>query len=229
MTARLALDTSTRVGSAAVGRGDRALAEVNLDIEGIHSQVVMPAVDFALTVAGVAPHEIREVVVGAGPGSFTGVRTAVSIAKGWCTGAGATLYGYPSLLALAASVSADGQPICALLDARRGEVYAACYEFRGDEVREVLAPAAFTIPELVERSKDLKKSARWVGDGAGAYRTQLEELGVQVAPGPPAWPRASALLWLRARWPDLGRVRDPNTWEPLYVRDAGVRPRQFAQ
>lgn len=229
MTTRLALETSTRVGSVAVGCGARTLAEVNLDIEGTHSEVVMPAVDFALTVAGVAPREVGELVVGTGPGSFTGVRTAASIAKGWCAGADVSLYAYPSLLALTASACADGDPVCALLDARRGEVYAACYAFQGDDVKELVVPGAFTIAELVERVRALGARPHWVGEGVLAHGARLGELGVEVPSGPPAWPRASALLWLRARWPELGRVRDPNMWEPLYVRDAGVRPRRFAE
>lgn len=223
---RVALETSTPVGSVAVGPAGTACVEVNLGIEEAHSEAVLPALDFALASAGVARSEVDEVVVGTGPGSFTGVRIAASIAKGWWFATGVPLYGYPSLLALAAGAVADERPVCALLDARRGQTYAACYGFAGGELTEWLAPAALAVPELVEELKQRRLSPRCVGAGAEAYRTELEDHGLTVASGPPAWPRASALLWLRERWPLRGRIADPNEWEPLYVRDSGARARR---
>jgi tRNA threonylcarbamoyladenosine biosynthesis protein TsaB len=74
------------------------------------------------------------VIVGAGPGSFTGVRVAAATARGLAHGLGVPLYAYSSLAAVAMETGLDGN-VCALFDARRGEVYAACYESSGTRIR----------------------------------------------------------------------------------------------
>jgi tRNA threonylcarbamoyladenosine biosynthesis protein TsaB len=76
--------------------------------------------------------DIEEVVVGAGPGSFTGVRVAGATAKGLVAALDVPLVAYSSLLALVAGVPATG-PVCGLFDARRGEVYAGCWRV-GDAI-----------------------------------------------------------------------------------------------
>lgn len=243
MSVRLALETSTPVGSVAVGRergareareargapearGGASEVEVNLGIQETHSEVLLPAVDFALAMAGVARSQVSEIVVGTGPGSFTGVRVAAAIAKGWWFAAGVTLHGYPTLLALAAAAGVGDRPVCALLDARRREVYAACYRLGAASIEEHIAPAVFGVDALGDRLRELDGATLCVGPGAEAYRAALERDGWPVARGPILWPRASSLLWLRERWPEAGAIFDPNRWEPLYVRDSGARVRR---
>lgn len=228
MSVRLALETSTPVGSIAVGRGDSAEVEVNLGIQDTHSEVLLPAVDFCVAMAGAARSEVEEIVIGTGPGSFTGVRVAAAIAKGWSFATNATLYGYPTLLALAATAGAEERAVCALLDARRGEVYAAVYRIAAEVFEESLAPGVFDVRALGERLRDLGDAPLCVGPGARAYRAALVADGWPVAEGPTIWPRAATLLWLRAHRPDAGAILDPNRWEPLYVRDSGARARRDA-
>lgn len=225
MSVRLAFETSTPVGSVAVGAPAGTLVEVNLSIAETHSEMLLPAVDFALAAGGVARSEVREVVIGTGPGSFTGVRIAAAVAKGWWFAAGVELWGYPTLLALAAGAALDERPVCALLDARRGEVYGACYRFGRDGIEELLAPTARPASELAELLDRSGLAPLCVGAGAVAYRAELEARGLRVAAGPASWPRASSLLWLRERRPESGRIVDPSRWEPLYVRDSGARAR----
>jgi tRNA threonylcarbamoyladenosine biosynthesis protein TsaB len=230
VSVRLALETSTPVGSVAVGSADGGgvvRVEVNLGIEEMHSEVLVPAVDYALATAGATRAQVEEIVVGTGPGSFTGVRIAAAVAKGWCWARDLRLYGYPSLWALAAAAAHDGI-VCALLDARRGDVYAACVEFRGAELVEHMPPRALPGDALVDALRELARPPLCVGPGVEAVGPALAEHGVRVATGAPAWPRAAGLLWLRERWPARGRIADPVRWEPLYVRDPGARPRRSA-
>lgn len=226
MSVRVALETSTPVGSVAVGGPEGVRAEVTLRIEEMHSEVLMPALDFALATAGVARAQVRELVIGVGPGSFTGVRIAAAVAKGWWFATDAGLWGYPSTLALAADAgAAEGRPVCGLLDARRGEVYAAGYRFGAGRIEELFAPTARAASELAQELARDGLRALCVGPGAAAYRSELEAHGHAVPPGPTAWPRARTLLWLRERWPEGGTILDPSRWEPLYVRDSGARVR----
>lgn len=201
---------------------DGALAaEVRLGMQRRHAQTLLPALDFALGLAGVDRDAIGEVIVGAGPGSFTGVRIAGATAHGLVRALGIPLYAYSSLAALAAGVGAGGRTVCGLLDARRGEVYAACYRFPdAAALEEVRAPAVLEIEDLLRDLAD--DDVVHVGEGALRYRGAIEAAGHEVAPAHLAAPRASTLLWLRGLDPERGRVEQPGSWEPLYLRGSGA-------
>ena len=121
----LALETSTSLGSIAVGRGDTLISECALAVRATHSETVLDEVERMLARARIGVDGIERVVIGAGPGSFTGVRIAASLAKGWCHARGVPLFAYSSLRSVAASAGRDR--VCALFDARRGEVYGAAW------------------------------------------------------------------------------------------------------
>ncbi|HEX2190067.1 MAG TPA: tRNA (adenosine(37)-N6)-threonylcarbamoyltransferase complex dimerization subunit type 1 TsaB, partial [Longimicrobiaceae bacterium] len=186
----LALDTSTSVGSVAVGEGERLLAEVLLTVGAGHSSALLPAVDRALRSAGMSPADLAAVVVGGGPGSFTGVRIAAATAKGIVHAAGVPLFAYPSLLAAAAGCWGADRPVCALFDARRRDVYAACYRF-GAGVEEVMAPEALVLDEVLDRFRG-GPPALFTGEAAVIHRGEIERVpGARVVPAQLAAPRAS--------------------------------------
>jgi tRNA threonylcarbamoyladenosine biosynthesis protein TsaB len=217
---RIAIETATSLGSVAVGRDDRVLAEVVLGVQTRHAERALPALETALELAGVDRGAVDEVVVGGGPGSFTGVRVAGATAKGLATALQAPLLAYSSLLALAAAVPI-GRPVCGLFDARRGEVYAGCWSVSPETLVEHLAPVVGPIGSIVERLRDLEATAGaaplFVGEGAERYRAALEGAGSAVAVGPAA-PRASTLLWLARHHRGAGHVEAVAGWEPTYVR-----------
>src|SRR5918912_3862706 len=105
----LALDASTYVGSVAVLRGAELLAEREAAMRGEHEERLLPAVDGALRAAGVVPTSLHRVVCGAGPGSFTSLRIAASIAKGIAVGCGLPLLAVSSLMLAAASIARPGR------------------------------------------------------------------------------------------------------------------------
>jgi tRNA threonylcarbamoyladenosine biosynthesis protein TsaB len=217
----LALDSSAGVGSVAVGDGDRLLGEIVLNVGPGASSALMPAVDAVLRTAGLVPAELRAVVVAGGPGSFTGLRIAAATAKGIAAAGGIPLYAYSGLLASAAGQWASARPVCALFDARRRDVYLACYRF-GAGVEELIAPTAMGVDEVIERFRG-GEPPLFTGEAAALHGEELaRELGAPVVPGLLAAPRASALLWLARAAPEMGRVADPAAWEPEYVRAAGA-------
>jgi len=112
--------------------------------------------------------------------------------------------------------------VCALFDARRRDVFAGCYAFRADGVEELMAPEALPLDALIERFRG-SPAPVFVGEGAQAYRQELEEaLGARVVPPHLGQPRASALIWLAVTEPGRGLVDDPATWEPDYLRASGA-------
>lgn len=223
----LALDSATATGSVAVGNGGALIAEVVLGVAGAHSAALLPAADQALRMAGLRPSDLRAVVVGAGPGSFTGIRIAAASAKGMVQGLGVPLLAYSSLLAAAvAGWGADGE-VCALFDARRRDVYAAAYRLGNGGAGEgvvdtLLPPSALSLDRVIERYRG-GRAPLFVGDAATRHAAELErELGARVLPPQLGIPRASALLWLAERAPEWGRVEDAAAWEPEYVRASGA-------
>lgn len=215
----LAVETATSTGSVAIWKGGLAL-ELSLHIQGAHSERVLPAIDRALEMTETRPGDVTAIVVGSGPGSFTGVRIAASVGKGWAMAGGTRLFAYPSLLAVAAGCGAPG-PVCAVFDARRGQVYAACYELSDDGPAERLAPGAWRIEDLLAELASRKLKPVFAGAGAVLYREMVGAAfgGATVLPAHLAAPRAASLLWLRHVAPELGRVAEPDAWEPVYVRD----------
>jgi tRNA threonylcarbamoyladenosine biosynthesis protein TsaB len=133
----LALDTSTPVMSIAVMNGDEVLGEISSDAERNHSVLLMPEIDRLLGEAGLKPRDIGAIAVGVGPGSYTGVRIGVTVAKTFAWSLGLPLYAVSSLEALAlggwraacsAGVKVDASAwVVPALDARRGQAFTAVY------------------------------------------------------------------------------------------------------
>jgi tRNA threonylcarbamoyladenosine biosynthesis protein TsaB len=216
----LAIETSTPLGSIAVGNGSSVLAEVVLGVQSRHSHALLPAIDFALAEAHVAKRDIARVIVGGGPGSFTGLRIAGATAKALTRASNIPLFAYSGLAALAAG-AATQQPVCALFDARRGEVYAACYRFPDfARMETIMEPAPRHIEEVLN-ALDVAGTL-FMGDGALQNRALISEANGMIAPAHLAVPRAASLLWLSDIMSHAGEVADIAAWEPLYLRDSGA-------
>ena len=217
----LALDTATPLGSVAIGWPGRILAEVTLGVQVRHSEALLPAISFVLERTSIRQQELSRIIVGAGPGSFTGVRIAAATGKGLARALGLPLFAYSSLAALAANAAVAGEPVCALFDARRNEVYAACYRFPPNGgITTELAPAAMEIDDVLRRV--LVLDPVFVGEGAIRHRERIAALGGRLALPAMVVPHSSALIWLAGEAPELGQVSDPAHWVPDYARPAGA-------
>ena len=216
---RLALETGGRLGGAGLARGDTLLAESLLSVRATHSETVLPEVARLLERCAVEPEKLEEVVVGAGPGSFTGIRIAASLAKGLCAATGARLRAFSSLASVAAGTGVPAR-LCVFLEARRDEVYAAAWEGAPSPEPDV-GPLVQEAATVVER---LDGASGWTfaGDGAVSRRAALEERGGRVLPPPFSASRPASLLWLAEGFPGAGDVGDPATWEPTYLRSSGA-------
>ncbi len=214
----LALDTATAPGGVAVGAGGDVLAEIVLGDASRHSELVLPAIEFALRASAATIAEIDAIVVGAGPGSFTGVRIAAATAKGLAHARGVPLYAFPSLLAAAAAAARSWEePVCALFDARRGEAYAGCWRV-GESLDAILEPTAGDVAAIVAQLS--RHDPLYVGDGAARNRARIEEVGGRLAPPGATSGCAGALIRLLARG-DAEPV-DAARWQPSYVRAPNV-------
>ncbi len=216
---RLALDTSTPVGAVALAVDGHVVARARLTSQTRHASALLPAVDEALSAAGVDRHEIDAVIVGEGPGSFTGVRVAAATAKGLTRALQRPLYAVSSLAG--AALAHEALPIrYALFDARAERVYAACFGVGRARVEVLAPPHAAELRELL--AGDVPAGATFLGDGALKHRGVIEGAGFPVAePGPDMTVADGLLAWL-VRSPNAAPVLDPSGWEPEYVRVSGA-------
>jgi tRNA threonylcarbamoyladenosine biosynthesis protein TsaB len=218
----IAMDCSTSFGSVAIGLNGQVAAETTVQFRAGSSSALLPAVDFALGMAGYTAASVGRVVVGSGPGSFTGLRIAGATAKGLVHALDVPLYAYSSLLAAAVPFLREGgEPVGALFDARGQDVFMACYQLR-NELLIAVPPVACTLAEAIEALRNAR-AAVLVGDGAARHARELEaETGARPVPAPFGGPAAGSLLWLAGRFPTLGRVAAPHAWQPDYLRASGA-------
>lgn len=215
----LALDTSTMHGTAALGWGGWILGERELPPGSRHAASLLPAIAELMEEAGLRPGELRGVVVGSGPGSFTGVRVAAATARGLARGAGIPLIPVSSLAGAAATLAHQEGTLCPCIDARGDRVFAAVYRVGRGGVEELMAPRATRIQELLEAP--LPPGLRFAGDGAWRHREVLERAGFLVVEPPAGLPSARGLLRLA---PGISPHPEPARWEPDYLKGAGVSP-----
>ncbi len=212
----LGFDTSTSELSVAITSGPAVLAEheAGPDERGRprHATALLAAVEAALAEAG-GWERIGRLAVGVGPGTFTGLRIGVATARALAQARGLGLVGVSSLAALAAGVddAEPGRKRLAVLDAKRGEAFAALYDSAGAEVW----PAWVGPPEkLADRVRGLEERPLAVGDGSVRFRDELESAGATIPEdGDPAHcVRARHICRLAAEVPDARDI------EPNYLR-----------
>ena len=179
-----------------------------------------PALEQLLAWSGLDLQRIGGVAVGVGPGLFTGLRVGVETAKTLAQVLGVPIVGITSLDALAYTVRYTSRRIAAVIDARRGEVFAAVYRaVPGGVVRETELPGPEAGPPG-RGAAGVPEEVLCVGNGAILYRREIEELGSRVEFASPAvaHPDAAALVELAA--PRFLREEHDRLFDvvPMYIR-----------
>ena len=228
----LAIETATDVCGAALLQGGALVAEAHLHRPRIHAAHLAPLLQHLLERSSVAPADLDAVAVSMGPGSYTGLRIGVSTAKGLARATGAALIGVPTLEALAASLqpyTAPGDAVCACLDARRDEVYAAAYAFEDGTLAPLAETDALAVTAL-PGWLDAHPERLWlVGTGAEKAAPAFADAGRAVRVLSPAHHPPSAAWVGRRAWPRLeaGATEDIAAFEPYYLKAfAGTKPQQ---
>ena len=212
----VAFDTAGQVGSVAVSRGGDVLARVVLEERGRHAAGLVPAIGETLDQAGVDAEELSGIIVGEGPGSFTGVRVAAATAKGLAAGWNVPLWAVSSLAAGALAAQGAGVRYV-LFDARGDRVYGACYGVGSVGVQTLAPPHGGTLRDVL--SESVAAGAVFMGDGAVQHRAVIESAGFRVEDEPAGVPSGDALIRFLALHPEAPPIPDVGAWEPRYVRE----------
>lgn len=168
----LALDFSSAQRSAAVLNDGGTVAYEVVDASPGRDMKPFALIESALQLAKLERESIECIAVGIGPGSYAGIRVAISLAQGWQLGTGVKLLGISSVDCIAAQAAADGVSgnLSVAIDALRGEFYLASYETSGGSATETIRLKLATLAEAQERERTGEllvgpEAARWFPDG----------------------------------------------------------------
>jgi tRNA threonylcarbamoyladenosine biosynthesis protein TsaB len=219
MTVMLGLDTATADAAVAATRDGDVIREVSVEPgpEGRprHSQVLLAEIERCVDAAG-GWGSIERIAVGIGPGSFTGLRIGIATARALAQARSVPIAPVSSLGALARGIiglAGDGASALPVLDARRGEAFAALYDHDGVELWEPLVAG----PEgLARRVAELDSAPLAAGDGALRFAPELKAAGATVSPAEDPVHRVAARHVCALG--EAAAEAPPDKIEPLYLR-----------
>jgi len=215
----LALDTTTISGSVALLDGARLVGEISSAAALSHSERLLASVDLLLKQNGLTIGGMDGFAVAAGPGSFTGIRIGLSTVKAFAFASGKPVAAVSTLEALAWKLRESPLRLAApVVDAKKGEIYAALFEAAKKGVKEIIPQGAYS-PDGFLSLLPLGRIIHFVGSGVGVYGDKIESCLRDRA-------RFSARSTFIAAEVGLigyekltkGRTTDFKTLEPIYFR-----------
>ncbi|UCB50012.1 MAG: tRNA (adenosine(37)-N6)-threonylcarbamoyltransferase complex dimerization subunit type 1 TsaB, partial [Deltaproteobacteria bacterium] len=226
----LAFNTSTPQFSIALMKEEgTTLSEYYMASGSKNFRRFMPGIDFLLSTSEVDARDIKALIVATGPGSFTGLRVGLSEAKGMAQGLQIPIIGVSSLEAMAAQLPYARQPVCSIIDSRKGEVFAALFRW-GDDQRMVR-----TQPDTCLRIEDLpsiiEEPTLFLGNDFSKQGHQIREmldLKAELAPAHLWNLKASVVGTLGLKRFIAQDFDDLQELVPTYLRPPDIRPNPFA-
>lgn len=215
----LAIDTSNFTLGIALIDGNQVMGEYITNLKKNHSVRVMPAIETLLKDCDMLPKELDKIVVAKGPGSYTGVRIGVTIAKTLAWTLNIPLSGVSSLEALAANGRYFHGYVSPLFDARRGQVYTSLYEYNHEQLTMVIEDCNILSSEWASRLKERNRPVLFVGQDVEIHREAISQILGDLAffsPNQLFNPRPSELAF-------IGKAKmeeDIHHFVPNYVRMA---------
>jgi tRNA threonylcarbamoyladenosine biosynthesis protein TsaB len=216
----LGIETSNSPLSIAIVQDGQVVEEVTKNEKLTHSVTAMSTIEELFQKANLKPRDLDAIAVSEGPGSYTGLRIGVTIAKTLAWTLKKPLVGVSSLQVLAANAASETGVVCSLFDARRQNVYAAVYQ--GTQLETVIEVKHNSIEELLTQLQQLKVPVRFVGLDVENFNDKIiEQLGdyALFAPSSLALPRASQLISIAQKQP-LPSVEEVHNFVPRYHRIA---------
>jgi tRNA threonylcarbamoyladenosine biosynthesis protein TsaB len=221
----LGIETSTMRSSVCLGTERGLLASATLGRGRKHAEFLTPAIAFCLQQADVGLSSVAGVAVGLGPGLFTGMRVGIATAQTLAHARHLPVVGLNALDLLAYPVRwvRPDRLICAVIDARRSELFWAFYRPSAGGVQRVTDLRVGPAAKLAGEIEAVREDVLCVGDGAVAEASLLESAGAAVASHGNAHPSASALVELALPRFLREETQQPDDLRPIYVRKADAR------
>lgn len=222
----LGLDTATAQVGCALADNDGPVASFQLSRGRRHGETLAPAIDYLCRQAEINLGDVGAIAVDIGPGLFTGLRVGLATAKALAVALRIPVIGLTSLDILAYPYRQIGRDrlIASVIDARRGEVFWACYRAVPGGVQRITDYAVGPPGELASELLARREDTLAIGDGAWRYAEQLSAVGhVELAERGAAFPSAVVLVELAHPLALREEFVNPSELAPLYLRQADVR------
>lgn len=234
-----ALDTSGPNCSVGIYEDTKRLGEFILNNGVTHSQNLVPMIEQLEHFTGVALQEIDAFACSIGPGSFTGLRIGLATIKGFAFSLQKPVIAVPTLQAIASNVSHFDGILCAILDARNDNVYAACYQMQQGKLIQLGDYVSDSISVLLQALEQYPHTPiRFVGDGAVTYRDKIEahfsnqsefQGNLSFATEEQHLPTASSVARIAFSMAERQEFIDCHTLSPLYLKKSQAEREQEKQ
>ena len=188
----LALDTATGVCTVGLVQDRHVLVEYDISVGLTHSEGLMPQLDQMFSRTGIKKEEIDRIAVSIGPGSFTGLRIGLAAAEAMAYAWQCGICGVNTLLAMAYNIPVGGIVLAPVLDAQKGNFYAAFYEWVGGELREAQPVEITDGDTLLQQLQDCGKPVLLMGECEKLLKHPLPA-GISVVPEQVRLPKASSV------------------------------------
>ena len=221
----LAVETSGRLGSVAIASGEQILAETAFSGAMKHSAEIFPTVYGLLSKFCREPKEIEQVYISIGPGSFTGLRIAVTFAKTMHLANAAKIVTVETLDVIAANATdyikekdANIEDIATILDAKRGQFFIAVYQNKQGQWVKSVPDCLMTARQFLENFADRAKPLWLLGEGLVYYKDSFKANGICFLDNRYWSPHARKVHLLGWQKALAGQFADPLTLKPTYLR-----------
>lgn len=171
----LAIDTSTNVMGISLLKDQSVIGETITFINKNHSVRLMPAIDSLMKECNIKPKELTKIVVAKGPGSYTGVRIGVTVAKTLAFTLNIPIIGVSSLKVLAANGRFFSGLVCPIFDARRNLLFTGLYDFRGNESKSILDDCNIDRSIWMEKLKSFNEPILFIGNDVAIHKDFIIE------------------------------------------------------
>ena len=216
---RIAVETSGRKGSAAIGRGSLMLAERPFATDTEHARDLLPVIERLFADSGAQERHIEHCYVSIGPGSFTGLRVAVTFARHLSLAHGTKLVGVPTLDVIARNALELKEPprrLVVILDAKRKQVFGAVYEIKkAGGYEQIISPCLIEPETLFQQAG---KPLAIMGEGIAYHLDAVRNAGVEVLDEGLWFPRASSVYTIGSGMAEQGLFTTAEDLVPFYLR-----------
>lgn len=217
----LALDASGIVASVAIASEEEIIAEYTIKHKKTHSQTLLPMIDKVLKFAEVDLKDIEYIAATEGPGSFTGLRIGAATAKGLSQALNIPIVNVPTLEALAYNIVEADKLICPIMDARRGNVFAAIYKMSNEGLEVIRKQEALPIEDLIKDINALEKNIIFVGDGINVHKDYIKNylrVDYIFAPAYSREQKAASVVGVALDYIKKNKYVQSKDFKPVYLR-----------
>jgi tRNA threonylcarbamoyladenosine biosynthesis protein TsaB len=213
----LAIETSGRIGSIALAEDGKTLLEDTFPHGLQHAARIIPALDQLCKQLNWSSRDFSEIYVSAGPGSFTGLRIGITMAKTLAMVTGASLVAAPSVRVLAENAPPEAKNVVIVLDAKRDQIFSACFSRAGEGWTMLREAQLCSLAEMLAKSP---RPVHLIGEGIPQHRRFIPASDTAIHEVEESrWrPRAAAVAMLGWRMAREGRFSDVMSLQPIYIR-----------